>query len=263
MRASAKKLYQAYQSLPYQVNLLIEGKFLSELKRRRAYIGEQRSLLEDFRKKRPELTVIEEIVDRSSQGVQRISGEMAQFWYASNALAQIKPRQIHDVGSHRPWLTGVASALPVHTLDVRRPALLALNEVFHQGRAEELPYESDTIECLTSLCSLEHFGLTSYGDEYDPDGDIKAIGEVRRVLRPGGHLVLTTLCTGRSSPFVVFNTRRVYSLSVLYEMSRGFQVKDRSFFSVRANAFIDASELHTTLGPYDWDIYLAIWQKNS
>jgi hypothetical protein len=57
------------------------------------------------------------------------------------------------------------------------------------------------------LCALEHFGLGSYGDRYDPHADEQAITEMIRVPTPGGHLVLSTLCAARRESFIVFNTQ--------------------------------------------------------
>jgi hypothetical protein len=50
-------------------------------------------------------------------------------------------------------------------------------------------------------------GLGRYGDPLDPDGDLKAIGELVRVLAPGGDLLVATPV---GSPRVAFNAHRVY-----------------------------------------------------
>jgi len=36
---------------------------------------------------------------------------------------------------------------------------------------------------------VEHVGLGRYGEPLDPEGDIKAMRELRRVLAPGGSLL--------------------------------------------------------------------------
>ena len=56
--------------------------------------------------------------------------------------------------------------------------------------------------------TIEHIGLGRYGDAIDPDGDLKAIGELNRVLAAGGSL-LFVVPVGR--PRVVFNAHRIYS----------------------------------------------------
>ena len=54
---------------------------------------------------------------------------------------------------------------------------------------------------------VEHIGLGRYGDPLDPTGDLKAIAELKRVVRPGGHL-LFVVPTGQ--PRICFNAHRVY-----------------------------------------------------
>jgi hypothetical protein len=54
---------------------------------------------------------------------------------------------------------------------------------------------------------IEHIGLGRYRDPLDPMGDRKAAGELQRVLKKGGNL-LVVVPVGR--PRVQFNAHRVY-----------------------------------------------------
>ena len=53
-------------------------------------------------------------------------------------------------------------------------------------------------------------------DPLDPDGDLKAIGELVRVLSPGGDLLVATPV---GKPRVQFNAHRVYDFE---DFARGF-----------------------------------------
>ncbi len=234
---------------------------LRRLPDRRRLAAEQRRALDVFRRAFPGVPVIEQLLDRRTSGFQVLLPEQAQFLYASNALARIGAREVHDVASHRSWLLGLAAGLTVHTVDIRPPEAAAEHEVFHRGVAEDLPFESGTVDCVTSLSAIEHFGLGSYGDPLDPEADVKAAAEIVRVLRPGGHLVLTTLCTGRPEWYVVFNARRVYSLERVGELFRGLELVDGAFYSMRDRRFIDREALQTELAPQAHDIYLTTWRK--
>lgn len=55
---------------------------------------------------------------------------------------------------------------------------------------------------------VEHVGLGRYGDKVDPEGDLRAIKELQRVVKTGGDLLLV-LPIGR--PRVQFNAHRIYS----------------------------------------------------
>jgi hypothetical protein len=54
---------------------------------------------------------------------------------------------------------------------------------------------------------IEHIGLGRYGEALDPDGDLKAIRELVRVLAAGGNL-LVVVPVGR--PRIQFNAHRIY-----------------------------------------------------
>ena len=61
---------------------------------------------------------------------------------------------------------------------------------------------------------VEHIGLGRYGDLVDYDGDLKAMRELRRVLKPNGNL-LFVVPVGK--PKIMFNAHRVYSYEQIIE----------------------------------------------
>ncbi len=97
----------------------------------------------------------------------------------------------------------------VTTLDVRPRDSRLENETIVTSDAKKLDIPSDSFDMVVSLCTLEHFGLGRYGDEFDLDGDKKAFNEMIRVLKPGGRLVFSTTVT-RSTPSLAFNAHRIY-----------------------------------------------------
>jgi len=56
--------------------------------------------------------------------------------------------------------------------------------------------------------TLEHIGLGRYGDRIDYDGDLKAIGELKRVLAINGDLLIV-VPTGK--PKIAYNAHRIYA----------------------------------------------------
>ena len=63
-------------------------------------------------------------------------------------------------------------------------------------------------------------GETSYGDVEEKDGDVTAMAEIRRVLKPGG-IVLITVPFGKAKflPFM-----RIYDKARIKKISQGFKV---------------------------------------
>jgi SAM-dependent methyltransferase len=127
--------------------------------------------------------------------------------WAARVLAKTRPAKHVDISSIVSFATVVSAFVPVDFYDFR-PAPVELDGLF-LGAADltQLPFVSDSISSLSCMHVLEHIGLGRYGDPLDPDGDLKAIRELVRVLAPGGNLLVATP-VGR--PRVEFNAHRVY-----------------------------------------------------
>jgi hypothetical protein len=69
--------------------------------------------------------------------------------------------------------------------------------------------------------TVEHIGLGRYGDPLDPDGDLKAIKELIRVLAIGGNL-LFVVPVGKSR--VIYNAHRIYSYNQICEYFRDLKL---------------------------------------
>jgi len=207
--------------------------------------------------------VIENIVNRSSASAHKLSAEHAQFVYASNELYDLKPRNILDIGSHLSWLYGVGSYYDIETLDVRDKETLLRAERFFKSPVENLPFEDNSKECVTSICSLEHFGLGAYGDPVSVDGDSMALRQIARVLKFGGHYIFTTTMN-REHSYVEFNARRVYSYGKLRELAVefGFKVFNEGFYSLKSQEYVELQDVVQKKAINNFDLYLGHWIKS-
>ena len=78
-------------------------------------------------------------------------------------------------------------------------------------RLQDLAYAADMrpeFDVITCLSTIEHVGLGRYGDPLDPWGDVKLAANLRRLVKPGGFLLLS-FPTGLGC--VVFNKHRIYN----------------------------------------------------
>ena len=73
--------------------------------------------------------------------------------------------------------------------------------------------------------TIEHVGLGRYGDPIDPNGDIKAIEELKRVTATGGNLLFVTPV---GKPKIEFNAHRIYSYEQIVSYFKGFELKEFS-----------------------------------
>lgn len=128
--------------------------------------------------------------------------------WAARVLAVTKPAEHVDISSSLYFCSMVSAFVTTRFYDYR-PADLSLDNLC-AGRADilALPFADSSVSSLSCLHVVEHIGLGRYGDPLDPDGDLKAMAELQRVLAPGGTL-LFVVPVGR--PRIMFNAHRIYS----------------------------------------------------
>jgi SAM-dependent methyltransferase len=131
-----------------------------------------------------------------------------QDLWAAQRVCRFQPAEHVDVASRVDgFVAHVASFCPVKYVDIRPlttgvPGLTGL-----KGSVCELPFPDRSVRSLSCLHVIEHIGLGRYGDPLDPDGWLKGLAELQRVLAPGGQLLMGTPC-GRSR--LVFHAHRVF-----------------------------------------------------
>ena len=128
--------------------------------------------------------------------------------WAARIIAKERPLEHVDISSILSFAAVVSAFVPVKFYDYR-PAKLGLPN-FHSDFADlkALPFENESIASLSCMHTIEHIGLGRYGDELDAEGDLKAIAELKRVLKSGGSLLFVTPV---GKPKVAFNAHRVYA----------------------------------------------------
>lgn len=128
--------------------------------------------------------------------------------WAARILAHTKPEVHIDISSILSFSTIVSAFVPVRFYDYR-PAQLNLGGL-ESDRADllQLPFADGSVPSLSCMHTIEHVGLGRYGDPLDPQGDLKAIRELIRVLQPGGTLLFVTPV---GKPKIAFNAHRIYS----------------------------------------------------
>ena len=76
--------------------------------------------------------------------------------------------------------------------------------------------------------TVEHVGLGRYGDPIDPDGDLKAIKELKRVkLQKMGSLLFFVVPIGGTSK-IEFNAHRIYSYNQVISYFEEFELREFS-----------------------------------
>jgi len=119
----------------------------------------------------------------------------------------------------------------VYGLDLRRFKLA--HPTFHPVREDirKTSFPDAFFDCAYAVSTVEHIGFAGrYGITVgDPEGDIKAVREIRRILRPGGFFFLT-VPYGRGRK-VIKPTERVYDKARLEGMLVDWAVRERLYYA--------------------------------
>lgn len=143
--------------------------------------------------------------------------------WAARILANTKPEYHTDFSSILAFGTIVSAFIPIKFYDYR-VAPLSLNN-FESGFADltNLPFDNSSLPSVSCMHTIEHIGLGRYGDKLDPTGDIKAINELKRVVKQSGD-ILFVVPLGK--PMIQFNGQRVYSKDQVIAYFSGCELKD-------------------------------------
>jgi hypothetical protein len=142
--------------------------------------------------------------------------------WAARCLARIAPERHVDISSSLQFVAMASAFVPVDYYEFRPTPLRGLPGLTsHQADLMALPFADGSIPSLSCLHVIEHLGLGRYGDPIDPQADKRAFAELRRVLAPGGDLLLAAP-TG--PPRVRFNAHRVYSVELLLAELEGLEL---------------------------------------
>jgi len=99
------------------------------------------------------------------------------------------------------------------------------NLISKQANLTSLPFENNSIESLSCMHTVEHIGLGRYGDKLDPNGDLKAIKELKRVLSVNGNLLFVVPI---GKPKIMFNAHRIYSYNQIINYFNELKLKEFS-----------------------------------
>jgi SAM-dependent methyltransferase len=158
--------------------------------------------------------------------------------WAARIVKQINPAFHIDISSTLHFCTQLSAFIPVRFYDYR-PAVLSLDNLLSEkADLTGLFFESNSIESLSCMHTVEHIGLGRYGDPLDPKGDLKAIKELKRVVKPGGSL-LFVVPVGEAR--IIFNAHRIYSAKAIADAFDGFKLERFSLVEDTGNFLENAS----------------------
>lgn len=164
--------------------------------------------------------------------------------WAARVLARTKPVEHIDIGSLLYFSTLVSAFIPTRFYDYRPLSIDLPNLQTEKANLTALSFSDNSILSLSSMHVVEHIGLGRYGDPIDPDGDLKAINELTRVLAVGGDLLFVVPV---GSPKIMFNAHRIYSYDQILDCFKDLYLQEFALIEDHAAAtgFVINPDRHT------------------
>jgi SAM-dependent methyltransferase len=137
---------------------------------------------------------------------------VAQRIFLNNPLLHV------DIGSRIDgFVAHVASFRQIVVYDIRpNSSNIHKNIVFNNFDVMNiLNTQEDSVDSVSSLHVIEHFGLGRYGDKIDIDGHLKGLDSIYKILKKGGKFYFSTPIGPQR---IEFNAHRVFSLNYLLEL---------------------------------------------
>lgn len=142
-----------------------------------------------------------------------------QDLWAARKIYQNNPERHIDVGSRIDgFVAHVLTFRDIEILDVRPMTSKVSGMSFRQADVMQLDSIPEKIcDSVSCLHALEHFGLGRYGDPIDPEGHIKGLKSLTKLLQTGGKLLLSVPIGVER---VEFNGHRVFSVETILSLTK-------------------------------------------
>lgn len=174
--------------------------------------------------------------------------------WAARVLAKSKPLEHIDISSSLYFVSNNSAFIPITFYDYRPANLTLSNLNCKAADILNLPFEDNSIQSLSCMHVVEHIGLERYGDPFNPKGDLQAIAELVRVVKPNGQL-LFVVPIGKIAR-IQYNAHRIYTYKQIIEYFHELQLLEFSLITDN-NQFIDiASESDADLQNYGCGCFL-------
>lgn len=144
--------------------------------------------------------------------------------WAARKVKEVNPRYHVDISSSLYFCGIVSAFIPVKFYDYRPADLLLPGLSSDHADLTRLPFADNSIHSLSCMHTVEHVGLGRYGDQFDKDGDLKAIAELKRVLVPGGSLFFVVPVGGRA--MIEFNAHRIYTPDLIKKYFENLRLRE-------------------------------------
>lgn len=167
----------------------------------------------------------------------KLHSRCIEYPFAASHLGEA--HKVLDVGTSKSdsiWIEWL-SELPVevYATDYDPPAADMKSLHFLQSDVRNINLSDDSFDAVLAVSVIEHIGLeipqVNRPDlpSIDSDGDLAAVAELTRILKPGGKLIMT-FPFGQEDCLILNNSARCYSLEGVRRFERYLRPKQLDYY---------------------------------
>lgn len=167
--------------------------------------------------------LIDEFIVQIISGKHGYYGWTDLFLYESFKEFPIKGKEVAIIGSVTPWYEAVILAyggfpttIEYNKIETDDPRLTLMTVEEFNKKPKKFPF-------VLSISSFEHDGLGRYGDPIDPDGDLKAMKNVRENILEKDGILFLSVPMGKDR--LVFNSHRKYGKGRMRRLIEGYSMQ--------------------------------------
>ena len=174
------------------------------------------------------------------------------FWqdlWAAKLIYKSGIKRHFDIGSRIDGFIAHLLAMDIYVslIDIREfPGEVENLHTIVDDATDLKQIPDNSIQSMSALCSLEHFGLGRYGDAVDPEACFKCFDKIQKKLSRGGKLYLA-LPIGKER--IEFNAHRVFYAQTILDCFCKLRLEE---FSCAAEGRI---EYNVDIHKYDNDLH--------
>lgn len=186
--------------------------------------GEVAKLLEDNKRFKCSWEDRWPCLDDLSEGTPFDAHYIYHTAWAARLLTQTRPSLHIDIGSSLYFVSMMSAVVPIDFYDYRPADMRLDNLACKRADVCDLPFSDSSVSSLSCMHVVEHIGLERYGDPFAPQGDLRAMDELCRVLEPGGQLFFVVPVGGEA--LIQYNAHRIYTYSSVMSYFETLVLKD-------------------------------------
>lgn len=186
------------------------------------------------------------------------------FWqdlWAARLIVKSGVKSHFDIGSRLDGFIAhlLSASIDVTMIDIRNfPEQVEHLYTIVDDATSLHQITDESIESMSALCSLEHFGLGRYGDSVDPEACFRCFDNIQKKLKKGGRLYIS-MPVGKER--VEFNAHRIFYPSTIIECFGSLHLREFSCTSqgkIEYNVDIHKYDDDTQKGALRYGLFLFV-----